>query len=61
MSDFEEKDALANAAFDKFMAERKILLSNEATREIFFEIFIGGMDFMIKQLLKEMTGARHEH
>ena len=54
MSDFEEKDALTNAAFDAFMVEQKIMLSDEATREIFFEVFIGGMQFIIKQVLKEM-------
>lgn len=57
MSDFEEKDALTNAAFDKFMVEHKIVLHDEATRELCFEVFIGGMNFMIKQIAREMIVA----
>lgn len=57
MSDFEEKDALANAAFDAFMMEQKFIISDEASRELFFEVFIGGMKFMLKQILEEMKAA----
>lgn len=54
MSDFEEKDALVNAAFDAFMAEQHLVLGNEESRELMFEVFIGGMNFMLKQIGKEM-------
>ncbi len=51
MSNFEEKDALTNAAFDKFVEERKLMIGDEATRELMFDMFLGGMQFMLDQFL----------
>ena len=53
MSDFEEKDAIANAGFDAFMARSHLVVGNEASREFLFEVWIGGMAFMLEQLKKE--------
>jgi hypothetical protein len=50
MSDFEEKDAIANAGFDKFVAERNLIVGNEESREFLFLVWIGGMQFMLQQL-----------
>lgn len=54
MSDFEEKDAIANAGFDAFMEQQGIVVGNEESRALLYEVFIGGMAFMIKQVRKEM-------
>jgi hypothetical protein len=53
MSDFEEKDAITNAGFDAFMAEHKLLIADEETRAIFFEVWLGGMNFMLEQIVAE--------
>lgn len=57
MSNFEEKDTIANAAFDAFMEEQKMLIADETTREIFFQVWLGGMQFMLKQVTKELKEA----
>lgn len=54
MTDFEKKDAQANAAFDAFMAERNLVIRNEASRELMFEVWIGGMQFLLNQIGEEM-------
>lgn len=50
MSNFEERDTLTNAAFDAFTEERKIIIADEVTRELMFDMFLGGMQFMLDQL-----------
>jgi hypothetical protein len=50
MSDFEEKDVIANAGFDKFVAERNLIVGNEESREFLFLVWVGGMQFMLQQL-----------
>lgn len=54
MNDFEEKDAKANAAFDEFMKTSRLVIADEESRDLLFEVFIGGMQFMLNQISEEM-------
>lgn len=54
MSNFEEKDAITNACFDAFMEQQGIVIVNEESRALLYEVFIGGMAFMVKQIQKKM-------
>jgi len=60
MSDFEEKDTLANAAFDAFMSEQHLMIEDEDSRELFFQVFLGGMNFMLKQFVAEFGQGMRE-
>lgn len=54
MRDFEKKDVIVNAGFDAFMEQQKLVIGNEASRALLYEVWIGGMQFMLQQIVKEM-------